>query len=282
MIPSFSRKTLFLAGFCIIIITNSFILAGVYLNRVKSPLSVIQLTERELNKPWSRMKENSGLTLELRWRIGSDKGTYYNARWQSPDWLNKDKLNQLGFNTRRYERSESTKDRKRKKISKKVFIVLEYNGDSYKKALELAESNLNSLKSDSSEKKHSDDIKSAEDRFKRESVSASRLFAIDAGSDYKKLLHQYTDNNRYIIVPGIVKPKLEYKDKTYRLKGHIKSICVEKIHVPLELKKQYYAIVKDKEFTPYKGERPRYTIRVAYGNRYEPWLTSIQELLTDS
>ena len=274
MRPFIKKNRLYIAGLLLIIGTNVIIFSGIFLNRTGKPLSVITLTERELRQSYSRQKENSGLSLTLHWRVMQKDSLYY-GKWSSPDWLDAEKLTKLGFNIDKMNDNASKRSRRKRMLTKKVFIVLEYDGETTKEAVKAIEENLIEVKADCAAKEIAKCSEQAEGRLKREKVNKSRLFAIDAGSDYAELRTKYYQDEKYIIAPGLVKPRYSYIEKKYVPTGSIKSICVEKIHVPLEHKKTFYLITGNEKKNQSGRNSPRYTIELAYGQRYEPWIKGI-------
>lgn len=67
---TWSRKTTWIAGLMIIVLTNVIALGGVAYNRAGEPDGTLVLTERELRLPYSSglARENSGLSLTIEWR----------------------------------------------------------------------------------------------------------------------------------------------------------------------------------------------------------------------
>jgi hypothetical protein len=109
-------------------------------------------------------------------------------------------------------------------------------------------------------------------------MTETRLFAIDAGIDAKKLREKYNDRTRFIIAKGLVKPRYHYGNKKREVTGYITKLSIESIHVPLKHRQVFDAIlVKDKSrrngFIP-----PRYKVELAYGSRLEPWIVSVEPM----
>ena len=276
-----SSRGLFAMGFVILIVTNIVVLSGVASNRAGTPETRITITERELQLPYRVHEENSGLTLRLVWRaLGQDEDYNNYNNWRSPVWFSAEKLEELGFNIDKYLSSKDDASFYKQPIPKEVFIVLENNGEPYKEAVKRAEIALEKEKDlfqfNSGDKRLRDNFERAEKRLKRERITASRLFAIDAGLDPQKLREKYHDRTRFIITKGLVKPRYNYNKKRKEVFGYITKLSVASIHVPLKHRKIFDAIlVQDKskrnEFRP-----PRYEVALAYGSRFEPWIVSVQ------
>ena len=68
-------------------------------NRYGEPECKVTLIERELQLPFHSNEENSGLSLQLNWRIVSELNDNQYSRYdRMPQWLNAAKLKELGFN----------------------------------------------------------------------------------------------------------------------------------------------------------------------------------------
>ena len=277
-------RGLFILGFAVVVTTNIVVLSGVVSNRPKGSERLIELTERELSLPYRIHEENSGLSLRMRWRVignvGDDSYNHW-SYWRYPAWFNAEKLKELGFNIVDANSSVETSERHKESVPRKVFVVLEYDGGLYKEALRRAEKGFDkagkALKMEGGE--GSNDFERAEKRLKRERVSASRLFAIDAGLDAGVLKEKYDDEARFIIVPGMVKRSYDYNDKKKEAVGYISKISVDNIHVPLEFRKALDSLLVEDESRrdeEYESRPPRYRIELAYGRRFEPWIQSVR------
>lgn len=134
------------------------------------------------------------------------------------------------------------------------------------------------FKSNSGDKTLRDNFTSAEKRLKRERITGSRLFAIDAGLDPKKLREKYGDRTRFIITKGLVKARYNYKNKRKEVFGHIIKLSIKKIHVPLKYRKKFDSILIRDKSKKNEFESPHYEVELAYGSRLEPWIVSVHPL----
>jgi hypothetical protein len=163
-----------------------------------------------------------------------------------------------------------------------VFIVLEYNGDSYKISLERAEASLKKSKellaANSRDKKVRDTYKSAEERLQRERLSESRLFVIDAGLNAKTLRQKYKDRTRFIITNALVEPRYTHRNKKKEAWGYVDKLSIDNIHVPLNRRGLFESIISKRKRHKKKLPTPRYTVDLAYGARFEPWIVSVRPL----
>jgi hypothetical protein len=280
-----SFRGLFVLAFVLLVTINIVVLAGVASNRSGDPTTLTNITEREIELPYRIHMENSGLTLRLIWRTldKNENNTRYSSKWGSPAWFSAEKLHELGFNLDGYHNQDGKETLYKSPIEKEVFIVIENNGDLHKEALKRAEKALEkekaSLKLNPGDKNLIKKVERAEEWLKRERVEESRLFAIDAGLDFKKLREAYEDRGRFIIVKGQVKPRRNYyKYKEDEVLGVITKLNVEGIHVPLKHRKMFDSIMAKDKTKQNEFQAPRYGIELAYGSRFEPWIVSIQPL----
>lgn len=282
-----SSHRLFAIGFIILLTTNIIVLAGVAANRSGKPEALIDLTERELQLPSYTQEENSGLSLRLDWRAleeESDNDSIYGYYGHSnyPEWLTVDKLIELGFDPDTLKKMLNNMENYKESIPRQVFIVLELDGEPHRQVVKRAEAALTKLKerlaSHPDDKELKDKFKNAEKRLKDENTSSSRLFAVDAGLYPEKLRAKYPDRGKYIIARGLVEPSRTYINKKDKIKGYISELSVEDIHVPLEHRKIIDAVLEHRKPGKKGRSSPGYTVQVAYGSRFEPWIISISSL----
>lgn len=263
-------RTLMLGG-ALIVLTNAVVMGGASYNRSGEAESRLHFTQREL-KPeadW-QSKEDSGLDLRLDWRIAHPDGVWadeypYVRDWWNPRWLDKAKLQQLGFDVAALERSAG--DLRRGDLqSREALLVLEFDGAAWRQALQQAEAYLDkardALKDNPGKGELQRGVKAAEGYLAQERDKSSRLFVIDAGLDVQQLRARYPDRARYAIVRGLVQPSVIREgddERQYRLGGMIGGVHADKINVPLE-------------FREVLGRDAPFTADVAFGRRLEPWI----------
>lgn len=277
-----SSRGLFAIGFLILVATNIVVLSGVASNRSGNPEAQITLTERELQLPCRVHEENSGLNLRLAWRALAKNDDNKYPDWRSPAWFSAEKLEELGFNIDNYLKSKDIATFYKRPIPKEVFIVLEINGEPYRKAVKRAEMAFEKEESlsklNSTDKSLRDNFERAEKRFKRERITESHLFAIDAGLDPKKLREVYNDQTRFIITKGLVKPRYNYNKNIKEVLGRITKLSVGSIHVPLKHRKVLDNILAQDKQKKNDFQSPRYEVKLAYGSRLESWIVSVNPL----
>ena len=278
-----SPTRLFIFGFALLLAVNIIALLGVAANRSGKPEALIELTERELRLPYKTNDENSGLALQLKWRIigDSEHDSYRYGDWGSPAWFNAQKLAELGFTIDECTCLDENSKRRKVPLPKDAFVVLEYDGKAYQEALNRAEESLKkaeiALKASKHDKEVQDRFKEAKEQLESELTSASRLFAIDAGLDAGKLRERYGDRSKFIIMAGLVRLECRFNKIKKEVVGHISDIRADKINVPLRYRKIFDVILaQGKAFK----SGPRYTVAVAYGSRFEPWIRRVGQLIT--
>jgi hypothetical protein len=280
-----SNKRMLLSGFVIILLTNAIVLGGVAYNRSGDPTSSPTLTERELALPYAYgfEKENSAISLRLRWRVfDSKKARAYYSSWEPAEWLDADKLAALGFDVSYPLDQPGSDERYRKLISREVLLVMENDGPEYQKSLQQRLDNYAEAKR---LRKENPDTKEFEKRLKNASAELAaekndhtRLFMVDAGLNYESLRQQYSDTSRYLIVKGQVRlGYYKYKGKPTYLRGSIQGLSIKKINIPLQHARLLLPLME--RANRKRGEKhARYSIDLHYGQRYEPWVMAVKEL----
>lgn len=282
-------RRLYGACFLLLLLTNIVVLSGVAINRYSEAEGRIVLSEREFSLPYTSHKEDSGLSLRLTWRVAdeddeSDSSLY----WRAPAWFDAAKVAELGLTTGLSVAEGSLKLRK-EPLPREVFIVLELAGEPYLRTLAQAERALAKEKrsqetipadlSANEENVRKARLKTALDRVEDERVRSSRLFAVDAGLGAKSLRQKYTDASRYIIAKGLAVAGPYEGHGKKEIRGRIKMLLIEEIHVPLEYRAVYAAIQEAKRKA--KSDQPRSAaiIELVYGSRFEPWIAAMRSVV---
>jgi hypothetical protein len=269
-----STRTLAL-GLALIAVTNTAALIGVAYNRGDTE-STLHLTQRELAQPnrWRGAHENSGIALRLEWRVLAEEAadshffnTLYPGSGGAPPWLDKAKLETLGFATSQLETLGKRRDLPRAQLAKEVLLVLELDGPAYQASLERVRRYVESQAAKGI--KEGTELKKI---LEAEQGANSRLFVVDAGLELAALRAKYPDLARYAIVRGQVQPQLRSENRASRLLGYISEISIHEINVPFEFRDVF-------EFAPQMGEnyQPKplpYDVTVNFGKRLEPWITA--------
>ncbi|OGS80575.1 MAG: hypothetical protein A2061_00865 [Gallionellales bacterium GWA2_59_43] len=256
-------------GVTLIVLTNAVVLLGATYNRSGDPESQLRLTQRELqHSQWRAEKDNSGITLELNWRIlpaQLDRYDRYSAgRWEMPAWLDKVKLEQLGFDVAKLA-SERGYGRRDDIQPREVLLVLELNGPAYLQAVQRARIYADQAKAllaaNSRSERDKESAKDAAENYRDEQLKNSRLFVIDAGVDLQKLRATYPDRTRYVIVHGLVRPTSVQKEGGTKIGGQITELHAERINVPYLYREVFI-------------NSAAFEVTVAFGQRLEPWIVA--------
>jgi hypothetical protein len=283
-----STRSLLAAALALVLITNAVVLLGVRYNRAGKPDATVTLTERELSLPprYGMVKEDSGLSLRLDWRAarGHDPFDTLSQSYRSgPVFLDREKLAELGFDVKQDPDSPEGKRHYDKMLPKDALLVLEYDGAAYRRTLDLAEQHLRDEQTLLAANPGKEEfVKRAADARKfleAEQGSRSRLFVVDAGTDYGTLRGRYSDRTRYMIAHGVVRPivsrTMEGKN---RLNGMITAIHMTDVNVPLALRGPLDPLIPaGTTYTVYDGP-PRYSVTLRIGRRLEPWIAEVTAL----
>jgi len=143
---AWSRGRTLAIGLGLIVLTNAVALGGVWWNRAAAPESTLTLSERELGLPWRalRNRENSGLALNLNWRVADrEAGEFvsgYTVNGGTPEWLDGARMQALGF-TLDDIASDSGRRRYTRQSPRQAVFVLELDGPAAQRALDQAREN---------------------------------------------------------------------------------------------------------------------------------------------
>lgn len=290
---SLSPRRLFVLGFVLLLVTNIVVLAGVAYNRAGETEARLTLTERELTPQYSYNDENSGFSLWVTWRILDDQENddylYYShpsgfpSYGKHPAWLDSKKLDTLGFDTDEIFQRGDDPDYYKIPVSREAYIVLEYDGDAYQQALAYAQVTVNKNKKALAAKPEDEELQERVQKAERwlafERIENSRLFAVDAGPDPELLRQQYSDRGRFIIGRALLQAVyIDNFDET-GVFGRVEQLNIDSIHVPLEFREQFDAILVPRTVRPEDPPTPpRYAVDLAYGSRLEPWIEGVHAL----
>jgi hypothetical protein len=271
-----------------VLIAAAITLAMVARNRAGEPDSDIVLTERELSLPGEIEEESTGLALHIDWRgprASSSPGD---------GWLDRAKLESLGFDCRYPAEAPSARDHYLRMQPRKVVLVFEYEGDSWKRWMEARK-----RETEEALRKATDGA-GAESALDRERTSATRLTVVDAGLDPAALRRLYPDRSRYVLARGVVAPVIELDvgkklGKPPVLRGQVRWLEVDSVHVPHGKTTLLEALAAgdrkarktgapaaaptpEQPWMPEITGPPRYKVRVRWGQRLEPWIVAVEPL----
>lgn len=263
-----------IAGSVLILLTNAVALIGASYNRSDEPESRLQLSHRELQHYRWNEKDNSGITLTLNWRVAPAQKNEYgmgysNGRWGAPAWLDKAKMAELGFDVVKLASKSENGRRNYEAQPREVLLVLELNDRAYQQELQRAKEFTGQARVIQAGNPNSEEFKrrakNAEENYKNEQQTNSRLFVIDAGVDLLKLRATYPDRTRYAIVHGLIRPNVAF-GQDGRLGGAISELHAEHINVPFNFRQVFETTAP-------------FEVTVAFGKRLEPWITGASRSL---
>lgn len=245
-------------GFGLILASNALALAGVWYNRSGEPQAQLQLSERELNVAADALlsgQENSVLRLRLSWRHAGEGS--------SLPWLDTAKLRSLGFGP---EQADLRAERP-------VWVVLELDGPAYRKRVEGAQTALTGAAQALLARPDDEELQRQHDERKRnldyESRVASRLLLVDAGLDPEALRQAWPDRQRQVILASRFSPYLQGREAGY---GASVWLEADKISIPRPYRE---SLGQWRQY--YDERRPKAQVEVAFGQRHEPWLISVDQ-----
>lgn len=277
---------LFLAGSALVLLVNAVVLAGVAWNRSGTPEAVLQLGERELERPmyWQDDREDSGLALTLRWRLpvadSPVDGYLMHAAYGPAGWLDAARLEALGFKLPPLP--EDGTARLRHPLARELWLVLEFDGPAYAHSLQVARDSLaaaeSALQANPADPGSELRAENARELFQRASEEWSRLFVVDAGREPGALRARYVDRERHAIVRGRVRPFVQWNGpaglQRPEWRGQVEAISVARINVPLPLRQAFGTLPGDAS----PEQRARYEVMLAYGRRGEPWILAAKPM----
>ncbi|EJM53220.1 DUF4824 family protein [Pseudomonas sp. GM48] len=267
---NWTRRHSFIAGVGLILIANVIVLVGVIYNRSGVPDSVLKLSQRELQVPYSGRwnADNSGMSLKLLLRSTGPLNVGGSGEEGNAALFGKVKLAELGFDVSAPIDTEQGRSRLRKQRSRQVFLVLEFNGRAYQQAVELAKK----IEVDELNKKQPTTLA-------REQNASSRLFIVDAGVNRETLRAKYPDTAQYSIVRGQIRLMVIYgHNKQTMLTGYVNKMGVERINVPIAFRSVFepmQRIVQKNSYSAENDGRPPFEATIAFGKRLEPWIVTV-------
>lgn len=262
--------TLRLSTFAIVLVVlaNALVLAGVAWNRSGDPGAVLELTERELAMPYARWssRESTGVSLSIR------------LADQDHDWLDRDKLDELGFDVDRYGEGRR---RDWQRQERRLFVVLEYDGAAFAALLDEQKAGLARRRSElAAGTANRREVEATEAGLARMRTAGSRLVAIDAGADADALRQSYPDPKRHVVTRALIgmqaSPPAGEQGKQIMFDGRVYRIMPGRVYLP----KRFHESLKratDEVRNAYDAP-PRYRATVRWGRRQEPWISAVEPL----
>lgn len=267
-----------LTALVLAVIVNVLVLAGVSYNRSGKPDAVVTLTERELHLITNN-KENSGISLKLETQPG------YNKWNEESPWFDRKKLEEVGFDCSAPIDAVDAARHYDKELPRRTYVVLENDGQAWESWIAGRAEQLKSVEAQVAEgQKGKEKLDSERRRYRWEREAASRLFAVDVGSDADKLRNRYPDRKKYIITTALVRLRLLRGDENEKMRkpvlsGYVDEILTAAIHVPRDRQGGLASLKPDMQYYYNDGKKdnfnPRYKVTLNYGRRYEPWVVEV-------
>lgn len=251
----------------LVLVANAFVLASVAWNRAGEAEAVLELTERELIIPyrgWSG-RESTGVSLSIR-RADQDY-----------DWLDRDKLAELGFDVERYEHSPR---RDWREAEKRAYVVLEYDGPAFEALLAEQEARIAQARAGSDgDEAGRRQVKAAEQAYERLQTAGSRLVVVDAGREAEALRKRYPDREQYAVMRALVRMRARRRldeDEKAVVDGRVGPFLPGRVHVPRRFHASLHRAT-DGSRSDYDAP-PRYRVVLKFGRRSEPWVAGIEPM----
>ena len=298
-----SRRRGWAAAAVLILLTNTVVLARVAWNRSGEPAARLELTEREVALPGTwRDEENTGLALTLSFHA---PGPWREEGTEMDSWLDREKLGALGFDVSVDPEAPAAERHYRSPLPREVWLVLEHEGAAWRRWLAGREEEVAEVRRAVARgEKGSEDLEAAERALAVDRVEATRLFAVDAGSDRHALRERYPDPARHAIVPATVRlhhidVEEEPEDEPAYLTGSVEQILVDRIHVTLGLRPAVESALAERDRRRQERSRPvtrlpgdpgrqsqpndqptppLYRAELAVGRLGEPWLVEVERM----
>lgn len=251
----------------LVVLANALILAGVAWNRSGEPTAVLEVTERELALPYGRWggRESTGVSLSIR-RADQDY-----------PWLDRDKLEELGFDVDRYAHRPRGEWRA---SERRAYVVLEYDGPAFRRLVSEQQERLAAHRAglETGETNHRQ-VEAAQTALKRLETAESRLVVVDAGRDPEALRDRYPDQRRYAVMLARLHMRaigLPGEDATPQLRGRVGALLPGRVFVP----RRFHAPLRQAtgEARSAYDEPPRYRVTVKLGRSGEPWMAGVEPM----
>jgi hypothetical protein len=245
------RRILLAAAAGIVLAASGWALVQAARNRSEPRGGSLELTERELGLE-EVAAESTATVLRLNWDVLRTGDKEYGPAML----LDAAKLSELGFDCRLPLSQPGARRHYNSMPPRPVYLAMEYEGETWRKA-----STIRKVK--------------------------TRLWAVDAALDPRRLRQQYPDPQHYIICRGLV--RLGLRDRNAedrntppdpRLEGWIAAVCPGEVFVPLPYSRVLRELRRRGSARPGASEasEPRYAVRICWGANYEPWVEGVRLL----
>jgi hypothetical protein len=287
----------------LIVLTNLVILAAAGWNRRGEPIAELSLTERELALPAAQQDDGTGLELSLVMTHQAPGVVRRTARWKRHelpsvdyDWLDRAKLLELGFRIDLDPAHPDAVDHYSHSMARRVYLVVEYDGDSWNRWITGREEQVLQLRREVAEgTAEPGELADAEAVLAADRTMRSRLYPVDAGLDAGELRRRYGDRRRHAVVAGFLRPIVVRPDDGEPvLSGKLLGLVVGRVHVSRSLRQPLEGFLPEESWEEVDARErreaesgwpspapPRYGAVMAVGRRHEPWLVGIERIVED-
>jgi hypothetical protein len=258
------RQASLLGAVAIVLLSNTIALIHAVRNRSGQPDAQIILTERELN--YYPKADDTGVALNLTWIDPGAIASYATQEdSESRIWLNKTKLEELGFDCSMAPSEPNAYSFYALQAARTGFVAFEYDGPAWQSWVEWRERMARAEATRTGQKNTVEDVRR----------SSSRLVAIDAGPGAAALRNRHPDRNRVLILPAVIRinpspawpATPEHPGRPASLSGFIQE-TPSLIHVPKPFNDNIRAL-RQKNSSGYR-------VHFVYGSLLEPWVVGVE------
>jgi hypothetical protein len=248
----------------LIAVVNAAMLGSVAANRAGEPGALVTMTERELPMQMVSDRDSSQkLRLAGSW-------TYLPSWEPAPDeWFTAEKARMLGFSCRP---SRITSYRTCG-LPRRAYAVFEYEGLAW---VRIADGLRRQMATAPSGQTGEAEVYRVQN-LQRQINFGSRLAPVDASSDPAALRRAHPNRQRDLILPVVITAYTEIETDANRATGPTVHAQIELVTPTLVVPNQFrdqLAGIEPAGYGPVDHD-PRYSISLAVGRHYEPWIVSI-------
>lgn len=243
---------------------NAAMLASAAANRAGEPGAVVRLTERELPMQMASDRDSAQkLRLATAWTNTSP--------WERAldEWFTAEKTRTLGFSCRP---SRDTSYRTCG-LPRRASAVFEYDGPAWAKIAEgMRREMATSPPGQTGESGY------RVQALQRQINFGSRLVPVDASMDPAALRRAYPNRQRDLILPVVITAYTDIETDANRATGPVVHAQVELVTPTLVVPNQFRDQLAGIQPSGYGSidREPRYSVSLAVGRHYEPWIVSIE------
>jgi hypothetical protein len=276
-----------LVALAVTVAVNLGVLVGVARNRAGTPDAALLLDERELVLERAP-RENS--VVALRWNLQSDHWPGIDAPAFAPPWLDRGKLEALGFDCSVRPGDPGAQAFYSGALPRRAVVAFELGGERWREALAAwqrhAAEDVSRLLaartlSPEVEPAYRAAVATAPERF-------SRLVPVDVDVDPETLRARYPDATRYLLLAAVVRVRHEPGRQGGggpSVRGHVVQVFPERLIVGREVRGPLGTIGPTPVVAPHLplpgaiariAHPPRYEVRLTVGRLLQPWVVEVR------